>query len=116
MELGGSQNLKEHIDKRSTMYKPLTIPEIMRIFAQVLDALNYIHTNHLVHLDIKAENISIIDKTNQIKIVDFGFAVQGRETIKNLDLHCGTPCYMAPEFYQRRIYNGRHIDIWAAGV
>lgn len=116
MELGGTMNLKEYIDKRNSIYKPLTIPEIMKIFTQVLEAIKHLHTNYLVHLDIKAENISIIEKTHQIKIVDFGFAMQGKEIISDLDIHCGTPCYMAPEFYQRKIYDGRHIDMWAAGV
>jgi serine/threonine-protein kinase HSL1 (negative regulator of Swe1 kinase) len=116
MELAGTMNLKEFIDKRNTSGKPLTKPEIIYIFKQVLGALNYLHRNNIVHLDIKAENVCINEKNLTVKLVDFGFAASGKENVRNMDIYCGTPQYMAPEFFLKKIYDGREIDIWATGV
>jgi len=44
-----------------------------RFFKQIVDAVEYLHRNNIAHRDIKLDNILIEDKTNMIKIIDFGF-------------------------------------------
>ena len=56
----------------------------------------------------------MIDGSMNIKIIDFGFAVQSNKS--NLDLFCGTPNYMSPEIVLKKEYRGPPNDIWAFGV
>lgn len=83
----------------------------------MLDAIQYCHSQKLIHRDLKLENILLADKSGEkLKIVDFGIA--GMAT--NLDvskIEAGSLKYMAPELFTRKLKNiGPHIDIWALGV
>ena len=49
-----------------------------------------------MHRDIKLENILYDSKTNQLKLIDFGFSVLVLPK-KKPNIFCGTPSYMAPE-------------------
>ena len=44
----------------------------VKLFSQLIDAVDYLHTNNIVHLDIKLENIIINPKNNIIKLIDLG--------------------------------------------
>jgi serine/threonine protein kinase len=68
----------------------------------------------VIHRDLKLENI-MVDDRNNIKLIDFGFAVVA-EPGQKLRTMCGTPSYMAPELVQRREYNGYATDVWAFGI
>lgn len=68
------------------------------ILRHLIDAVEYMHKVGIVHRDIKAENIMIILKGNQIcsvKLIDFGYATYLDSITDNI--LCGTPGYMAPE-------------------
>ena len=67
-----------------------------------------------MHRDLKLENI-IIDDRNNIKLIDFGFAIPTYPGEK-LKTCCGTPSYMAPEVCQRKEYSGFQTDIWSLGI
>ncbi len=66
-----------------------------------MDALYHIHSQNIVHRDIKLDNI-LIDLSNNIKICDFGVSRQIKrgETIKH---QCGTPAYIAPEILKNEV-------------
>lgn len=86
---------------------------------QLCECLKYLHssTNNkepIVHRDLKLENI-IVDDRNNIKLIDFGFAVNTFPGNK-LKVCCGTPNYMPPEICQRKEYCGFKADIWSFGV
>lgn len=51
--------------------------------------------------------------TNEVKIIDFGFAVTTKEKLRD---YYGTPSYMSPQIIARREYFGPKADIWAVGV
>ena len=89
------------------------------LFKQIIQGIKYIHNNHIVHRDIKLENI-LIDLNNNIKICDFGIGKileNPNDTI--LYDQCGTPMYMAPEILlsnRNQGYEAYPVDIWSAGI
>ena len=104
------EDLLNYISKRSQ------IPDVTAklIFRQLIEGIQYIHSNSIVHRDIKLDNI-LIDLSNTVKICDFGVS----KKIKPNDImydHCGTPAYIAPEIIMNKGYKGFACDIWSAGV
>lgn len=71
-------------------------------FNQLLEAINYMHSNHVAHLDLKPDNI-MLDKLYNLRISDFGVATR----IKHddfLNTYQGTKFYMAPEIIEGKPY------------
>jgi serine/threonine protein kinase len=60
--------------------KRLSEVKCRRIFKQIAEAMEYMHGQNVAHRDIKLDNILIEDKTNMIKIIDFGFSVMCSNT------------------------------------
>nr|XP_023018669.1 STE20-like serine/threonine-protein kinase isoform X2 [Leptinotarsa decemlineata] len=88
--------------------------EAKRIFSQIVSAVNYCHSQGVVHRDLKAENL-LLDHNLNIKLADFGFSNQFTEGCW-LSTFCGSPPYAAPELFQGLQYNGPKADIWSLGV
>ena len=109
MEYVKGTNLCAYVKEK----KRLQEPEARRIFAELCDAMIYIHDLGIVHRDIKLENV-LLDTNNKVKLVDFGFSISCKE--KKLHVFCGTPSYMAPEIVKRKEYHGKPVDIWSMGV
>ncbi|PVD25992.1 hypothetical protein C0Q70_13659 [Pomacea canaliculata] len=83
-------------------------------FRQIVSAVQYCHQKHIVHRDLKAENL-LLDGDMNIKIADYGFSnefVPGNK----LDTFCGSPPYAAPELFQGKKYDGPEVDVWSLGV
>jgi len=112
MEFVGGGSMHHYLKKRPG--RRLEDHVAKRLFYQVCQGLRYLHDRHIVHRDIKLENL-LLDESGTVKIIDFGFS-----TIvppgKKLKVFCGTPSYMAPEIVARKEYSGFCADIWAAGV
>ncbi|KAJ3046684.1 camp-dependent protein kinase catalytic subunit [Rhizophlyctis rosea] len=79
--------------------------------AEVLIALEYLHSQHVVYRDLKPENI-LLDTTGHTKLADFGFAKVVRTTTSSF---CGTPDYIAVEMVAGRPYT-KAVDWWSYGV
>jgi serine kinase len=97
------------------------IPEYVckPMFAQIVDALNYMHAQYIAHRDLKLENI-LIDKYGQPKLTDFSYSlVCAKDEIGNVQLSrtfCGSLPYIPPEVLQEHEYDPRAADVWSLGV
>eukprot|EP00123_Amoebidium_parasiticum_P015227 comp22842_c0_seq1/m.35986 comp22842_c0_seq1/g.35986 ORF comp22842_c0_seq1/g.35986 comp22842_c0_seq1/m.35986 type:complete len:754 (-) comp22842_c0_seq1:841-3102(-) len=83
-------------------------------FRQIVSAVQYCHSKHVIHRDLKAENL-LLDADLNIKIADFGFSNEYTPG-GVLDTFCGSPPYAAPELFQGIVYEGPEVDIWSMGV
>ncbi|KAF9929774.1 hypothetical protein BGZ65_005645, partial [Modicella reniformis] len=88
-----------------------------RLFAQLMSGVHYLHSKHIVHRDLKLENL-LLDRNRNIMITDFGFANQFDSSTRDLmSTSCGSPCYAAPELViSDGLYVGTGVDIWSCGV
>jgi serine/threonine protein kinase len=82
----------------------------------LLQAVGYMHQNHVAHRDLKPENLLLLSKDDDsaVKIADFGFAKKVYEE-SSLTTQCGTPGYVAPEILEGTPYDQR-ADMWSVGV
>ena len=85
------------------------------ILRQVIDALDWLHDNMIVHGDIKDENIIIECKTKNIILIDFGSARIIKETYEPISFR-GTKIYGPPEAIVRNVVFGKSQDVWTLGT
>ena len=84
---------------------------VNKIFRQIVEGVDYLHSKNICHRDIKLDNI-ILTEENKIKILDYGFAVRYNPN-KKLSTYCGTPNYMAPELIIKIPYDPMKMDMWS---
>ena len=101
-----SYSLKDFIHKYSCVIK---IENIKKWCLQILEGLKYLHSNNIIHRDLKLNNIFIDYLTFRICIGDFGSSTN----IKTYSC-TGTPEYMAPEMYDEN-YDEK-VDIYSFGM
>ena len=63
---------------------------------QLITGFSHLHANQIIHRDLKPANL-FLDKNNNIKIGDFGFAIKVADAKKQTKYNIGSPLYMAPE-------------------
>ncbi|KAF0023641.1 hypothetical protein F2P81_024271 [Scophthalmus maximus] len=97
------------------------IPEKWACFytAEVVLALNTIHSMGFIHRDVKPDNM-LLDQHGHLKLADFGTCMKMDSTgMVHCDTAVGTPDYISPEVLQSQGgdgYYGRECDWWSVGV
>uniref|UniRef100_A0A8C8VFJ7 Protein kinase domain-containing protein n=1 Tax=Pelusios castaneus TaxID=367368 RepID=A0A8C8VFJ7_9SAUR len=84
------------------------------VVRQVLEALAYLHSLHIVHRNLKLENLVYHTQQSRAKVMLRDFCLSRFEN-GAITEPCGTPEYLAPEVIARQRY-GRPVDCWAVGV
>lgn len=107
---GGS--LGSYLKKKAN--KRLEENECKLLFKQIVNGIEYIHSQKVTHRDLKLENL-LLEQSCIVKIIDFGFSTCFSHE-KKVKIFCGTPTYMAPEIIGRKEYSGPPADIWALGI
>ncbi|MCR4651211.1 MAG: Stk1 family PASTA domain-containing Ser/Thr kinase [Lachnospiraceae bacterium] len=109
MELVEGITLKKYIEKKSR----LTFKEAISIAIQVSMGIECAHNNHIIHRDIKPQNI-MISKDGKVKVTDFGIAkaVSSNTITSNV---MGSVHYTSPE-QARGGYSDEKSDIYSLGV
>ncbi len=119
MQLVKGRTLSEIIEMAGkslvSFRRVLPVAETLQIIINVLDALDYAHSQDIIHRDIKPANILIEAHSRRPLITDFGIATLARGENLTAGLIAGTPVYMAPEEILRSHIDKR-TDIYAAGV
>ncbi|KAL7148444.1 hypothetical protein ABFS83_06G179000 [Erythranthe nasuta] len=94
--------------------KCLPEEQVQAIAKQLVRALHYLHSNRIIHRDMKPQNI-LIGAGCIVKLCDFGFARAMSANTVVLRSIKGTPLYMAPELVREQPYN-HTADLWSLGV
>ncbi|XP_029978368.1 myosin light chain kinase, smooth muscle-like [Sphaeramia orbicularis] len=111
MEYIAGGELFERIVDENFEHTELTSARYMQ---QILEGMQYVHKQNIVHLDLKPENIVCVDTAGtKIKIIDFGLA--SKLDGKPLMVMHGTPEFVAPEVISYEPV-GLETDMWSIGV
>ncbi|MCJ1247866.1 hypothetical protein MMC30_005081 [Trapelia coarctata] len=123
MEYCEKQTLRDLI--RADLH--FNIPECWRLFRQILEGLAHVHSHGIIHRDLKPDNV-FIDKSNNVRLGDFGLARPGDYQTLNkptstpisnpaLTMSIGTSIYVAPEV--RSSGGGKYdekADMYSLGI
>ncbi|MCG6932385.1 MAG: protein kinase [Gallionella sp.] len=110
MELVNGKSLQAHLLSGANF----SLPEIVQIIRPLLDGLGYVHSEGVVHRDMKPSNI-LINSDGRIKICDFGIAHTESSELTQLGDVLGSLHYMSPEQFIGMSVDSRS-DLYSVGV
>ena len=112
MELIRGRHLLEHVWNSPVFPgSALAVEGLRHPLPQLLDALEYLHSNGVLHLDVKPANVLVTDD-GSVKLLDFGLSAS--EASADSNRFAGTPGYMAPEQFLGDPVDAR-TDLYALG-
>lgn len=94
---------------------PVPAPRLAGFALEILDALAYVHSQGIVHRDIKLANI-LLDRSNVAVLCDFGIAADSEDRKTNAGAHLGTPVYAAPEQLSDPRLAEARSDLYSLGI
>ncbi|XP_054145767.1 serine/threonine-protein kinase PAK 3-like [Melozone crissalis] len=87
---------------------------IAAISKECLKALDFLHSNNVIHRDVKSDNI-LLGMDGSVKLTDFGLCAQLSSERSTRCTMLGSPYWVAPEIVKRKEYDTQ-VDIWALGI
>ena len=114
-------DLHDFIKYFNTCGKPIPLSIVRNFMWQILKATAYLHSNWVMHRDLKPTNLLIVDNPDQcgvIKVTDFGLARTFQEPLvaySELEKVVVTLWYRAPELLLGCKTYGPAVDMWAIG-
>ncbi len=116
MEYIEGETLEDYIERKGK----LPDEEIETLFMQMIEAIEYVHSQGFIHRDIKPSNF-MLTKNGSIKLLDFGIAKNTNDsavdyTKTGLMQQMGTPMYMSPEQVKNTSEVTKETDIYSLGV
>ena len=120
MEFANGGDLSALVAKQKKMVPRKYFKEsrIMRITIQCMLALGYMHSQHIMHRDIKSANVFLHNQGTRgeiVKLGDFGIAKVLDNTFQKARTVAGTPYYMSPEICKDQPYTIKS-DVWSLGI
>uniref|UniRef100_A0A7S2JXS4 non-specific serine/threonine protein kinase n=1 Tax=Zooxanthella nutricula TaxID=1333877 RepID=A0A7S2JXS4_9DINO len=112
MEYCPEGDLKEKIEQDFCSF---TEEWVRTVFAQLLQAVQYLHSKNVIHRDLKSQNVFLAED-GHVRLGDFGLCRHTRNPALGSATfsHAGTDCYMAPEMLNSSRY-GKPADMWSMG-
>jgi len=110
MEFIDGENLVKYTQRKAL----LPLKRVLYIISEAAAAIDYAHTQGVIHRDIKPGNIMIL-KNGKVKVTDFGVAKAVSSSQTRSGIILGTPNYMSPEQINGQELDGRS-DIFSLGV
>jgi serine/threonine protein kinase len=118
MEYVRGGTLKERLEALARLGERMPLADVVKMIAEIADALAYAHKREMVHRDIKPANIMLNEDTGRAVLTDFGIVkLIGSQSMAFTATGAliGTPAYMSPE--QALGKSGDHrVDIYSLGV
>ncbi|XP_072180179.1 mitogen-activated protein kinase kinase kinase kinase 4-like [Diadema setosum] len=117
MEFCGAGSVTDLV--KATKGNALKEEWIAYICREILRGLSHLHANHVIHRDIKGQNV-LLTEDAEVKLVDFGVSAQLDKTIGRRNTFIGTPYWMAPEVIAcdenpDATYDNKS-DLWSLGI
>ncbi|KAI6188738.1 Protein kinase domain-containing protein [Aphelenchoides besseyi] len=106
-------------DIMQELLKPLNEPQIAYVTHYLCDALSYLHSNCVIHRDLKAGNI-LLTGDGTVKLADFGVSAKMKDANERRNSFIGSPYWMAPEVMFCETFKDQPYDcladIWSLGI
>ncbi|KJP87895.1 serine/threonine protein kinase [Plasmodium fragile] len=106
-------DLYHYIQNKKKQNTPIKETRILIWLTQILTALKFLHSNHILHRDMKSLNI-LIDNDKRVRLCDFGISKVLENTLDYANTLIGTPYYLSPELCKDKKYSWPS-DVWATG-
>jgi NIMA (never in mitosis gene a)-related kinase len=110
-----SGDLEQRIQAARRRAQYFSENQIIDWILQIAMALKYLHARHILHRDLKPQNIFLTESNTVVKLGDFGIVKLLEDTTAMAVTKVGTPYYFSPELCRSKPYSYKS-DVWAVGV
>ncbi|CAD5214617.1 unnamed protein product [Bursaphelenchus xylophilus] len=107
-------DVKALMEQLQAKKKTFTLPQIKTLMKQLLDGIAYMHSEWVIHRDLKTSNL-LLSHGNVLKIGDFGLAREYGDPLKPYTSVVVTLWYRSPELLLGTKYYSTPIDVWSVG-